>query len=124
MQGVSQCFLRRKRLADHHEQGRFRPQSRQYRVQFGTIDIGDEVRTWTIDHRRQRDADQPWPEIRTANANVDDVGNALAGRAAPATVAYALGALPHAFSDFVDPVTAPSTHAPNNGQPPPTQAQN
>src|SRR3546814_21121187 len=84
---------------------------------FVTIEVCDEVRTWTIDHRRQRGADQPWPEIRTANANVDDVGNALAGRAAPATVAYALGERSPAFADFVDPVTDTPTIVPKNGNP-------
>src|SRR3546814_4309192 len=88
---------------------------------FVTIEVCDEVRTWTIDHRLQRGSDQPWPEIRTANANVDDVGNALAGRAAPATVAYALGERSHAFADFVDPVTDTTNIVPKIGNPRRTQ---
>ena len=49
MQCVGQRLLRIEGLADDHEQRRFGTQPRQHGVQHGAVDIGNEVRTRTVD---------------------------------------------------------------------------
>ncbi len=98
--GVGQGFERGEGLAGDDEQGRARVEAGEQRGDVGAVDIGDEmhldVRLLPGGEGLDRHAR---PEVGAADADVDDVGDALAGIAAPAAavdaVAEALQAPQH-----------------------------
>ena len=45
----------------------------------------------------QRPGRHPWPEVGAADADIDNIGDAFAGKAAPLATVHAFAEVPHAF---------------------------
>ena len=81
--GVRHRLLRGEGLGCDDEQRAGGVEPREGRGQVHAVDVGDEVHPRPAGMRRERAAGHPRAEIRPADADVHDVGDPLAGVAAP-----------------------------------------
>ena len=86
--GVGQGFLRRESLGHDHDQGGFRIEARQRLGHVARIDVGDEAQVDGGVQRAQRIPDHARPQVRPADADMNDRLERLA-------LCARLGARPH-----------------------------
>ena len=89
-------------LRRHHEQGAGGIEPREGRGQMRAVDVGDEVRSRSAGMERERTAYHAGAEIRSADADVDDVGDAPAGVAAPPSRTHRLREALHRIEFALD----------------------
>ena len=93
---------RRERLRSDDEKGRFRVDQLQRIGNVRTVDVGNEMRAWAIVEWSQCQRRHHWAEIGAANADIDDVGDFLAGRTFEKARADCIGKLAHRRQNAVD----------------------
>ena len=101
--GVGHGLLGGEGLGRDHEQGTRRIERGERVEQVGAVDVGHEVRAQIRALvGLQRLAHHERPEVRAADADVDDVGDGLAGVAAPGAAAHPLAEVAHPGQHGVD----------------------
>ncbi|ENN83966.1 hypothetical protein RHSP_70222 [Rhizobium freirei PRF 81] len=100
--GVGHRFDRRKRLRCDDEQRRFRLNELQDVGDVCAVDIGDEMRARAVMEGGERERRHDRTEIGAADADIDDVGDRLAGRALQRAGADTVGKFAHGGQHAVD----------------------
>ena len=96
--GVGQRLLGGEGLAGDDEQRRARVEAGEQRGDVGAIDVGDEMHGEVRQlPGAQRPGRHPRPEVGAADADIDDVGDAFAGKAAPLAAVHAFAEVLHAL---------------------------
>jgi len=73
---IVEGFDGRERLRCDDEESRCRRQARERRLQVGRVDVGNEMQPQAgLRELAHRPHQHPGPEVRAADADVDDVGN-------------------------------------------------
>jgi hypothetical protein len=94
--GVGQGLGGGEGLGGDDEQGRVRVEARQYGVQIGRVDVGDEMQARTgLVKLAQRPREHPRAQVRSADADVDDVADARVAVHLADEAPHALARLPH-----------------------------
>ncbi len=101
--GIGHCFERREGLGGHDEQRLRRVEVTGCLDKVNAVNIGDEAEC----HRPlavvfERFVGHDWPEVGAADADVDDVADALAGVACPGAAADAAREIGHLVQHGVD----------------------
>ncbi len=100
---VGHRLLRGEGLGGHQEQHRFRIDDFQRLDQVGAVDVGDKVDAQAgLAIRLQRLADHLRAEVRPADADIDDIGDRLAGVSLPCARADGFAERPHLGQHSVD----------------------
>ncbi len=94
--GVQHRLSRGEGFGSDDEERRFAFDLAEYCINVVPIDVGDEVKIQPLMREAtQRPAHHFWPEIGSADADVDDIGDRLAAIAFPFTRTHALGKCLH-----------------------------
>ena len=102
-QGVGQGFLGGKGFGSNDEQRGFGVDFRQYVAQLGAVYVGDEVHLQArMSERLERGTHHQRTQIRSADADVDNVGDDLVGIAQPTAAADFVCKFAHTLQDMVD----------------------
>ncbi len=100
--GIGHRFDGREGLGGDDEQRRFRIEQLQRVGDMRAIDVGDEMRARAVMKRRQRQGNHDRAEVRSTDADIDDVSDLFAGRAFQRAGADAVGELAHCGEHTVD----------------------